>query len=116
MVGDDVKKPLFQGNMTKDLEQYQFLCEEVWIVKQVQDDDITKGKLAMNFRGQVLDWYMKFLQVPIGNPNNTLAEIRIGLIDEFKKPKLESWYITELKEIKKFPNELVWDFDQRFKI
>ena len=97
MVGDDVKKPLFQGNMTKDLEQYQFLCEEVWIVKQVQDDDITKGQLAMKFRGWVLDWYMKFLQVSIGNPKNTLAEIRIRLIDEFKKPNSESQYITKLK-------------------
>ena len=24
-------------------------------------------------------------------------------------------YITELKEIKQYPNETVWDFDQRFK-
>ena len=34
---------------------------------------------------------------------------------EFKKPKLESQCITELKEIKQMPHELVLVFDQRFK-
>ena len=45
----------------------------------------------------------------------TLDEIRKGLLQEFKKPKYEAQYITELKEIKQFPNEMVWDFDHRFK-
>ena len=42
-------------------------------------------------------------------------EILKGLLQEFKKPKSEAQYIIELKEIKQFPNETVWDFDQRFK-
>ena len=62
-----------------------------------------------------MDWYMKFMQVPTENPAKTLADIRNGLIEEFKKPKSESQYITELKEIKQYPNESVWNFDQRFK-
>ena len=40
-----------------------------------------------------------------------LDEIRKGLLEEFKKPKSEAQYITELKEIKQFPNETIWDFD-----
>ena len=44
-----------------------------------------------------------------------LDGIRIGLFEEFKKPKYEAQYITELKEIKQFPNETIWYFDQRFK-
>ena len=28
--------------------------------------------------------------------------------------KSKAQYITELKEIKQFPNETIWDFDQRF--
>ena len=44
-----------------------------------------------------------------------LAHIRMGLIEEFKNPKYESLYITELKEINKYPNESVWDLDQCFK-
>jgi hypothetical protein len=44
-----------------------------------------------------------------------LAEIRQALLKEFKKPKSESQYITELKEIKQVQTSQVWDFDQRFK-
>ena len=81
----------------------------------MQDEDIKKGQLATNFQGHALDWYMKFVQVSMGHPQKTLAQIRNGLIEEFKKPKSESQYITELKEIKQYPNESVWDFDQRLK-
>ena len=58
---------------------------------------------------------MNFIQVPQGNPVKTLDEIRMGLIEEFRKLKSEAQYITELKEIKQFPNETIWEFDQRFK-
>ena len=68
MAGDEMKLPLFQGNGTKDIKEYWFLCKLVWIVKQVQDKYINKGQLATTFRGWALDWYMKFVQVPIGNP------------------------------------------------
>ena len=47
--------------------------------------------------------------------NRTLAQVRVALISEFKKPKLESQCITKLKEIKQKPTELVWEFDQKFK-
>jgi hypothetical protein len=56
---------------------------------------------------------MKFAQ-GIAQPK-TLGEIKTALIFEFKKPKLESQCITELKEIKKKVVEPVWEFDQRFK-
>ena len=55
MVGGDVKLPLYQGNGTKDPEQYLFLCKEVWTLKQVQDDDIKKGQLVMTFQVGELD-------------------------------------------------------------
>ena len=32
-----------------------------------------------------------------------------------RNQNFEAQYIMELKEIKQFPNEMVWDFDQRFK-
>ena len=47
--------------------------------------------------------------------NRTLAQVRATLIGEFKKPKSESQCITELKEIKQKPTELVWEFDQKLK-
>ena len=49
MEGDEIKLPLFQGNGIKNPEQYWFLCEVVWTVKQVQDEDIKKGQLATTF-------------------------------------------------------------------
>ena len=104
MKGDDVKLPLFHGNETKDPKQYQFLCEAVWTVKQAQDDDVKKGQLETTFQSRTLDWYMKFVQVPIWTPTKTLADIRAGLIKEFRKPKSKAQYITELKEIKQYPN------------
>ena len=53
--------------------------------------------------------------MPQGGTAKILDEIKIGLFEEFKKPKFEAQYIRELKEIKQFPNETIWDFDQRFK-
>ena len=65
--------------------------------------------------GRTLDWYMIFMQVPQGTTTKTLNHIQEGVFEEFKKPKSEAQYITELKEIKQFLNETIWDFDQRFK-
>ena len=45
----------------------------------------------------------------------TLDEIQMGLFEEFKNMKYKAQYITKLKEIKQFPNETIWDFDQWFK-
>ena len=100
MKGDYAKLPLFHGNRTKDPKEYQFLCEEVQTIKQNQDDDVKKVQLVTTLRGRALDWFMKLVQVPMGNLVKTLVEIRKGLIEEFRKPKYESQYITELKEIK----------------
>ena len=54
----------------------------------------------------------EFYTISHGVSRKTLAKIRKGLIEEFRKPKSEVQYITELKEIKQYPNEIVWDFDQ----
>ena len=116
MEGGDTKLPLFHGNGTDDPEQYQFLCEAVWTIIQTTDDDVKKGQLATTLRGHALDWYMKFIQVPTGTLAKKLDEVRRGLIEEFRKPKYEVQYITKLKEIKQFPNETVWDFNERFKM
>jgi hypothetical protein len=45
----------------------------------------------------------------------TLAEITQALLNKFKKLKLESQYIIELKEIKQVQTKSIWEFDQRFK-
>ena len=110
-----MKLPMFHGNGIDDLKQYWFLCEVVWASRQTTDEDIKKGQLVTTLQGCVLDWYMRFIQVPQGTVVKNLDEIWKGLLEEFKKPKSKAQYITEMKEIKQFPNEMVWDIDQRFK-
>ena len=100
MARDDTKLPLFHGNGTNDPEQFWFLCEAVWTIIQTTDDDVKKGQLVTALRGHALDWYMKFIQVPMGTLAKTLDEFRKGLIEEFRKPKSKAQYITKLKEIK----------------
>jgi hypothetical protein len=63
----------------------------------------------------VIVWYMKLQSITPTRHAKTLAEIRQALLKEFKNPKSESQYITEMKEIKQVQTKSVWDFDQRFK-
>ena len=115
MASKDTKLPLFHSNGTNNPKQYWFLYEVVWTVRQATDDDVKKVQLVTTLRVRALDWHMNFIQVPTRTLAKTLDEVRKGLIEEFWKPKSEAQYITELKEIKQFPNETIWDFDQRFK-
>ena len=58
-----------------------------------------------------LTGYMKFKSVmPIGH-NRTFSDIKKSLIKEFQRFKSKPQCITKLKEIKKIPREMVWDFD-----
>ena len=107
MAGGDTKLPLFHGNKTDDPEQYWFLCEVVWIPRLTTDDEIKKVQLVTTLWGHVLDWFMKFIQAPMGTPTKTMDEVRKGLIKEFRNQSMKCSIIIELKEIKKFPNKLV---------
>ena len=112
MAGANIPLPTFNGNGAEYPKQHWFLCEVVWTVRQVQNQDIRKAQMIMSLRGRLLDWFMKFFIVPVGDPQKTLDEIQLTMICEFKKPKSESQCITKIKEIKQAPTESVWDFDQ----
>ena len=96
-MGDDIKLPIFHGTGAKDPNQHLFLCEAVWNIKQVQNNDIKKVQLTATFRDRVLTWFMKF-STSTQQPK-TIQEIKDELKKEFKKPKSESQCITGLKEI-----------------
>ena len=87
MVEDDTKLPLFHGNGMNDLDQYQFLCEEVQSVGQSTNDDVKKGQLATTLWDHAVNWQMKFIQVRKGTPTKNLYDVRRGLVGEFQKPK-----------------------------
>ena len=59
-MGDDIKLPIFRGTGVEDPNQHFFLCEAVWNIKQVQNDDIKKAQLTTTFRDKALTWFMKF--------------------------------------------------------
>ena len=41
---DDIKLPIFRGTGFEDPKQHFFLCESVWHIKQVQNDDIKRAQ------------------------------------------------------------------------
>lgn len=90
-----MKIPAFRGAGLEDPEQHWFLCEAMWNVKQVIDNDIKMVQLRTTLRNRALNWFMKYYN----GQNRTLAEVSIALINEFKKLKSESQCIIELKEI-----------------
>ena len=104
-MGDDIKLPVFQSTGAEDPDQHFFLCEAVWNIKQVQDDDTKRAQLATTFRDRALTCFMKF-STSTQQPK-TIQEIKNELKKEFKKPKSKSQWITELKEIKQMPHESV---------
>ena len=94
-MGDDMKLPTFKGTGEKDPEQHWFLCEAMWTIKGIYDDNIKLVQLVTTLREWALTWYMKYTSTP-----RTLVQVRIAMTKEFKKPKPESQCITELKDIK----------------
>jgi len=47
---------------------------------------------------------------------DVLTEIKRDSLKEFQKPKLEFQYIMKIKDIKKQLGEIVWSYNQWFKI
>lgn len=89
-IANDLRRPIFNGNRPQDPDHYIFVCEAIWTVMLIHDQDAQIDQLATNFRDQALVWYMKFqITTPVGHIR-TLDEIKTALILEFKKPKSES--------------------------
>lgn len=108
-MSDDMKLLVFKGTRLEDPKQHWFLCHLVWSVKQVVDNAIQMAQLTTTFRDRALNGFMKYSNGQV----RTLLEVKDAMITKFKKPKLESQCISELKEIKQKPNESVWEFDQK---
>ena len=75
MAGADIKLPIFNGNGLEYPDKHCFLCDDVWTVRQIQDENIKKAQMITTLRGHALDWYMKFSIVPVGVVLKTLKEI-----------------------------------------
>ena len=49
-MGDDMKLPTFKGTGVEDPEQHWFLCEAMWTIKQIHDDNIKLVQLVTTLR------------------------------------------------------------------
>ena len=45
-MGDDMKLPIFKGTWAEDPEQHWFLCESMWTIKGLQDDNINMATIG----------------------------------------------------------------------
>jgi hypothetical protein len=106
---DEMRLPIFRGDGSEDPDQHLFLCDSVWNIKSITDGAIKRTHFITALRDRALSWYMKLVQ-GLAQPK-PLNEIKNAMIAKFKKPKLESQFITELKEIKQKVAKPVWEFD-----
>ena len=60
MARADIKLPIFNGNGLEDPKKHWFLCEVVWTMRQIQDENIKKAQMITTLRGRTFEWYMKF--------------------------------------------------------
>jgi hypothetical protein len=107
---------MFHGMGKDDAEKHWFTCEAIWSVKRITDEATKIMQLETTFRDRALTWYMKYKATASVGQERSLAEIKQDLLREFQKPKSESQCITKIKEIKQKEGEIVWDYDQWFKI
>jgi hypothetical protein len=82
-VDPTLRMPLFEGVESKYLEQHLFICDTIWIVKNIQDDDVNIVQLATTFRDRALLWYMKYQNTTPAAQTRTLEKVRQTLLKEF---------------------------------
>ena len=75
-MGDDMKLPTFKGTGAEDPEQHWFLCEAMWTIKAIHDDNIKLVQLVTTLRERALTWYMKYTSAIPG----TLVQVRTAMI------------------------------------
>jgi hypothetical protein len=72
------------GEESEDIDEHLFICEKIWVAKQVTYEDTKMVQLAITFRDRILDWYMGLaVSSPQGAPT-TIADVKKALINEFQ--------------------------------
>jgi hypothetical protein len=61
-IADEMRLPTFRGDGSEDLDQHWFLCEFVWIINNVTDEDIKQAQFSTTLQDRAPSWYMKFVQ------------------------------------------------------
>ena len=66
------------------------------------DDNLKKVQLVITLQDRALSWYIKYITT---HPIVSLKDTKGALNNEFKKPKSQAQYVTEVKEIKQVNDE-----------
>lgn len=107
-----VKKIVFKGSGTEDLDQFWFVANAVWEYQGIVDDQMKKETLLTSLQERVLTCYIKYYT---DNPMATLVDIQTALNNEFSRTKSKSQSIVGFKEIMMNPGETPWGLDWRLK-
>jgi hypothetical protein len=59
---DEMRLPILRGDGYEDPDQHWFLCEAVWSIKQVSDEDVKRDQFSTTLRDCALSWYMKLIK------------------------------------------------------
>jgi hypothetical protein len=95
-MADEMSLSTFRRDGSEDPDQHWFLCEAVWSIKNVTDEDVKRSHFSTTLRDHTLSWYIKFFQGVV--QPKMLNDIKTTLIFEFKKPKSESQCIKEINK------------------
>ena len=58
-MANHIKLPIFRVTSLEDAKQHWFLCEAMWNVKQVQNDEVKMEQLTTTLRDRELNQFMK---------------------------------------------------------
>ena len=58
---NEMRLPIFRGDGSEDPDQHWFLCEDIWSIKQVNDEDVKRDQFSTTLRDHALIWYMNFV-------------------------------------------------------
>jgi hypothetical protein len=61
-MADEMRLPTFRGDGSEDPDQHRFLCEVVWSIRNVIDEDVKRDHFSTTLRDRALRWYMKLVQ------------------------------------------------------
>jgi hypothetical protein len=95
-----IRLPQFKGEVSEDPENHLFICENIWEVKQIIDEDTKLAQLYIPLRDRALDWYKILAMNSLPGTTKMIGEIKKFLINEFQKPSSKDQYMNEMIEIR----------------
>jgi hypothetical protein len=85
--------------VSEEPEKNLFICEKIWELKQIIDEDTKIVQLAIMLRDKTMDWYMSLAANSLPGTTKMIGYIKKLLINEFQNPISEDKYMIDIIEI-----------------